>query len=134
MRIYLQSSRFLRLELLVAVIMYMSIGSMDTVLPSVFAQSSVQISDSWTEEDQLEYLSKLGVSDENLLKLTKRISLHFEDADVKLVLKYIADQAGLTLAYNSAVWEKEEAITLNIDEIPVLDALFGDYKEHQFIF
>ena len=61
----------------------------------------------------------------NLFKLTKKISLDFENEDVKNVLQYITDQAGLTLAYNSTVWDEGEKVTLIAKEIPVLEALFA---------
>ena len=128
MRIHLQCSHLIRWKLLVVAIIFMHVGGIGTDLPSALAQSSVHITDSQKKADQHEYLSRLGVSDENLLKLTKRISLDFQDEDVKNVLKYITEQAGLTLAYNSAVWEREEKVSVKADNTPVLDALFATIK------
>ena len=113
---------------MVVLTIFMLMGSVSTGLPSAFGQSSVQITDAQKRADQQEMLLRLGVSGENLLKLTKRISLDVKDADVKTVLEHITEKAGLTLAYNSAIWDKAETVTLKVDEVPVLDALFAAIK------
>ena len=80
------------------------------------------------------YLSGLNISEENLFKLTKRISVKFNRASIEHVLTYITDEADLTLSYSPISPSLKHKISLEAKDLTVLEALFEAIKNTDLTF
>ena len=92
------------------------------------AQGTHLLSVSDKKLDSTTYLSSLHVGEDNLQKLTKKISLSFKETGIKHILQFIAGEADIKLAYSSLASSLENEISIRANEITVLEALFETVK------